>query len=69
MSRRNRLWHVAREAKTAQAYAGPEDDDADDEGGIDFRGSWTCPGCYKARPEPFHCTPCNADAEGPGYDD
>ena len=27
MSRRARLWHVAREAKTAQAFAEPEDDD------------------------------------------
>ena len=25
MSRRNRLWHVAREAKTAQAFTEPED--------------------------------------------
>ena len=30
MSRRARMWHIAREAKTAQAFSGPEDDD--DEG-------------------------------------
>lgn len=34
MSRRARLWHVARESKSALAYTGP-DDDTDDEGGID----------------------------------
>jgi hypothetical protein len=67
MSRRARLWHVARESKTALAFAGPEDDD--DEGGIDTGPLWSCPGCCKARAEPFHCTPCNADAEGPGHDD
>lgn len=68
MSRRLRARELVREAKHALFYAGPEDD-TDDKGGIDFRGSWTCPGCCKARSEPFHCTPCNANAEGPGYDD
>lgn len=29
MSRRARLWHVAREAKTAQAFSEPEDCDDD----------------------------------------
>jgi hypothetical protein len=29
VSRRNRLWHVAREAKTAQAFTDPEDRDDD----------------------------------------
>jgi hypothetical protein len=66
MSRSARLWHVAREAKHALAYAGP---DEDDEGGIDAGPLWTCPGCCKAAPEPFHCGTCNADAEGPGCDD
>lgn len=42
MSRRARLWHVARESKTALAYSGPEDDD--DEGGIDTRDD--DPRCY-----------------------
>lgn len=65
MSRRARLWHVASESKTALAYAGPEDDDDD---GNDAGLLWSCPGCCKARAEPFHCTPCNADAEGPGHD-
>ena len=75
MSRRLRSRAAAIEAKRAFAWStpvmhdcGPEDD-TDDEGGIDFCGSWSCPGCSKARSEPFHCTPCNADAEGPGYDD
>jgi len=36
---------------------------------IDAGPLWSCPGCCKASAEPFHCTPCNADAEGPGYDD
>lgn len=66
MSRRGRIWKVARAAKHALAFAGPEDDD---EGGIDAGPLWSCPGCCKARAEPFHCTPCNADAEGPGHDD
>ena len=65
MSRRARLWHVARESKTALAYAGPEDDDD----GTDAGPLWSCPGCCKARAEPFHCSACNADAEGPGHDD
>ena len=43
MSRRARLWHVARESKSALAYAGPEDD-TDDEGGIDIRDD--DPRCY-----------------------
>ena len=43
MSRRARLWHIARESKSALAYAGPEDD-ADDEGGIDARDD--DPRCY-----------------------
>lgn len=45
MSRRARLWHVAREAKTAQAFAGPEDD-TDDEGGIDATNSSGPAGTY-----------------------
>lgn len=43
VSRRARLWHIARESKSALAYAGPEDDD--DEGGIDallYLGPWCC---------------------------
>jgi len=43
LSRRARIRHVAREAKHALAFAGPEDDD--DEGGIDalpYLGPWCC---------------------------
>ena len=43
MSRCARIWQIAREAKTALAYAGPEDV-ADDEGGIDVRDD--DPRCY-----------------------
>jgi len=68
VSRRARSREPVREAEHAAFYAGPADD-ADDEGAIDFLGSWTCPGCSKARSEPFHCTHCNAAAKGPGYDD
>lgn len=66
MSRRARLWQSAREAKYVPHDLSdvPDDDDA-----VDFTGVWSCPGCSKARSEPFHCTPCNANAEGPGYDD
>jgi hypothetical protein len=66
MSRRARIWLQAREAKRL-----PHDlsDVPDDDDEVVFTGVWSCPGCSKARSEPFHCTPCNADAEGPGYDD
>lgn len=65
MSTRMTLWQARRDLPDA----GPEEDGTDDEGGIDAGPSYTCPGCYKNRSEPFHCTPCNANAEGPGYDD
>ena len=47
----------------------PAADREDRDARLDFTGVWSCPGCSKARSEPFHCTPCNANAEGPGYED
>lgn len=43
MSRRARIWNAAREAKTAEFFSGPPDEDADDEGGIDVDPD---PRCY-----------------------
>lgn len=42
MSRRARIRHAAREAKTAEFFSGPEED-SDDEGGIDVDQD---PRCY-----------------------
>lgn len=70
MSRRLRARELVREAKHAEFYAHDLSDvPDDDDDSVDFTGVWSCPGCSKARSEPFHCTPCNAHAEGPGYDD
>ena len=71
MSRRARQFNPAREAKHAAAWATPVVQDCGDEPdeGSDAGPLWSCPGCCKARAEPFHCSACNADAEGPGYDD
>ena len=71
MSRRARAYLPAREAKHAAVWSSPVAHDFDDEpdDGSDAGPLWSCPGCCKARAEPFHCTPCNADAEGPGDDD
>ena len=46
MSRRARKFLLAREAKHADAFAGPVDDDTDDEGGIDVEP--TCGSCGAA---------------------
>lgn len=45
-----------------ELYREPEDgeNDLDEE-------MHSCPGCAKARPEPFHCGACSAHSEGPGH--
>ena len=58
MSRRARIRDVAREAKHAAFYGGPEDDDTDDEGGIDTTdgsGPAGTFGCACVRRDPRSC--------------
>ena len=75
MSRRARARAAAVEAKRAFAWVTPvvhdycvPEDAPEVDALIDAWPLWSCPGCCKAKAEPFHCTACNADAEGHCHD-